>query len=97
MIGMLLREEIIHKVMFKSLTFDGVHDPCDFGDRLAYMECYFNWYGISYMCKFRFAGMRLEGSIKIYWISIEIDRERHFKDCRFVRIDEMQVQREMLS
>jgi len=60
------------RLIIKDFTFDDFHNPRAFNDWLDYLDYYFDWYMILEECKARFARMRLVGSVRIYWTSVEI-------------------------
>jgi len=71
-------DEIVRRIKVDPPTFYGVHDLKVFSYWLADMDdYYFNWYRISDERKVRLARMRLTGSVKIYWTSVEEDCARN--------------------
>lgn len=70
---------ITRKVKIETFSFDGRFDPKSFNDWLL-MDEYFDQYDMSYERRVRFVKVKIEGSARIYWISITRDRERLDQD-----------------
>ena len=63
--------DIIRRIKVDLLTFDCIFDLKIFSDWMANLNFYFDWYKFTEESRVRFAWMRLSGSAKIYWISVE--------------------------
>ena len=66
-----MEDDITRKVKIEAPTFDGTYDPQFFSDWLANIDDYFDWYDIDDEHKVKYAGINLQRSAKIYWMSIE--------------------------
>jgi len=64
------------RTIIEDFTFNGFPNPRAFNDRFANMDYYFDRYRISEKCRVRFARMRLMGSVRTYWTSVERDCTR---------------------
>lgn len=61
------------KIKVDAPDFDGRHDPNAFVDWLDRLEDYFEFYGMTDIHMVRFAKMKLVGSAKKYWQSVQRD------------------------
>jgi len=70
-------DDLTCRTIIEESTFDGFPSPQAFSDWLANLDYYFDRYRISEVCRVRFARMRLMGSARTYWTSVERDCTRH--------------------
>ena len=67
-------DAIIPRINIDPPIFNSILDPKIFSDWVADLDYYFDWYRFieeSTQSRARFARMRLSGSVRIYWTSIE--------------------------
>ena len=68
-------DDITKKVKVEAPEFDGRLDPTYFLDWLANMEDFFDWYDMNDTQRIRFTKIRLVGTARTYWHTVEVTLE----------------------
>jgi len=68
--------DIICRIKIDPSIFNDILDPKIFSDWIADLDYYFDWYRFTEESSVQFARIRLLGSVRIYWISIEREYTR---------------------
>ena len=64
-------DDIIRMIKIDPLIFDDILGSKIFSDWMADLDYYFDCYRFTKECRIRFARMKLTGSVRIYWTSVE--------------------------
>lgn len=64
-------DDITWKVNVDVPAFEGTYEPQCFLDWLADMDHLFDWYKMSKVRRVRYAKLKLQGSTKVHWMSME--------------------------
>jgi len=68
-------DDIICRIKIDSPTFNDILNPKIFSDWMKNLDYYFDWYRFTKKSRVWFARMKLTGSARIYWTSVDIVHE----------------------